>query len=131
MFKNTTMLEQSLLVLIFADMVQCLFAWLFMNDMSFHRFTMSQKSISLCYVDVIITFSRYIQQFISTYVKTFYHLQPTQRRIFFNKDSGTSLEFVKKAASCLLSVNVEWRHSATHNTKPCLFCDGCAPFLNG
>ena len=21
--------------------------------------------------------------------------------------------------------------SATHNTKTCLFCDGCVPFLNG
>jgi len=102
MFKNTTMLEQSLLVLIFADMVHCLIAWLFMG---FHRWTMSKNPFHYVMSTLLLRF-HCIQQFISTYVKTIYHLQPTQHRIFFNfnKDWGTSSELVKKAASCLLSV---------------------------
>jgi len=39
-----------------------------------------------------------------------------------------SWESVKTAESCLLPVEVKWRHSATHTIKTCLFCDGCAPF---
>ena len=130
MFKNTTMLEQSLLVLIFPDMVHCLIAWLFMTwasiDLQWVKIHFIRPLLCRRYIYVFTVFnnsSPLTFRLFITYNRhsTVFSLTKTEERL---------KNLSNKAASCLLSVNVEWRHSATHNTKMCLFCDGCVPFLN-